>query len=257
MAAFGGGVSCLHFNLTFVAVVLLAALLALKRVSGFVTRFPLAAILCLGIAAAAPLGLFAHKTHASRPKTVTDSKAGEVTAPARRLELAAQGSGTGQSVQETVNDDAGMAAWRRGVEAALKNARDPAPPSAPPSASAQRPAESGSLAQAATIEQAKDAPEEQPDAAARPHEEDAANPHAEKTIDPFANSPVIDHPGRGRDDGSVWGNGPIGVIPFVKPEGPPFGQMRVPNVPRHFWEVRRFSFWRGAHRVAGIARSGW
>ena len=174
--------------------------------------------------------------------------------PARGV---AEGPETGQSVQESVIDDAGMAAWRRGVEAALKNARDPAPPSAPPSASAQRPAESGSLAQAATIEQAKDAPEEQPDAAARPHEEDAANPHAEKTIDPFANSPVIDHPGRGRDDGSVWGNGPIGVIPFVKPEGPPFGQMRVPNVPRHFWEVRRFSFWRGAHRVEGIARSGW
>jgi hypothetical protein len=250
MAALGGGVSCLRFSLTFVALVLLAALLALKRVWGFVTRIPLAAILCLGLAAAAPLGLFAYKTHASRPKTVMDSKAGEVAAPARQLEIAAEGSDTGQSVQGTVNDDADMAAWRRGVEAALKNARDPAPAIAPASASALRPAESGS------VDQAEDAAKERPDAAAR-RGEDAANPQAEKTIDPFANSPLIDRPGQGGDDRSVWGNGPIGVIPFVKPEGPPFGQMRAPVVPRHFWEVRRFSFWRGAHRVAGIARSGW
>jgi hypothetical protein len=186
-----------------------------------------------------------------------DSKAGEVAAPARQLEIAAERPETGQGVQESVIDDAGMAAWRRGVEAALKNARDPAPASAPASASALRPAESGSVAQAATNVEAEDAPKEQPDAAARPRGEDAANPQAEKAIDPFANSPLIDRPGQGGEDGSVWGNGPIGVIPFVKPEGPPFGQMRVPVVPRHFWEVRRFSFWRGAHRVAGIARSGW
>ena len=174
--------------------------------------------------------------------------------PARGV---AEGPETGQSVQESVIDDAGMAAWRRGVEAALKNARDPAPASAPASASALRPAESGSVDQAATNEQAEDAPKEQPDATPRPRGEDAANPRAEKTIDRHANRPVIDRPGQGGEDGSVWGNGPVGVIPFVKPEGPPFGQMRTPVVPRHFWEGRRFSFWRGAHRVEGIARSGW
>jgi hypothetical protein len=58
-ARHGGGGSCLRFNLTFAALVLLAALLALKRVWRFVTRIPLAAILCLGLAAAAPLGLAA------------------------------------------------------------------------------------------------------------------------------------------------------------------------------------------------------
>ena len=219
----------------------------------------LVAILCLGLAGAAPLGLIAYQSYVPRLKTVMDSRTGEVAASALQhaRETPAEVSASGQALRETVNDYAGMAAWRSGVEAALRNARDPQPAGVLASTRAERPAESGNSDQAAASGPAEHPRNEQAEAAAKPQGEEAANPRAEKTVDPFARSPLIDRPGQSGDDRPIAGDGPIGVIPFVEPEEPLFRQMRARGFRRHSWTVRRFSFRWGAHRVTGIARSGW
>jgi hypothetical protein len=95
------------------------------------------------------------------------------------------------------------------------------------------------------------------DQGAAKHDQSAAKQQPENAFDPLVQGPVIRRTGEDEDNGPVGVDGLTSVTPFASPERVPSARMRAQAGRRRFFRGRRL-FWRwGAHRVTGVARSGW
>jgi hypothetical protein len=123
----------------------------------------------------------------------------------------------GGAINETAEENARMGRWKEAVAQALKDA-------------AARERQGADGVGPAAIAENNQQHEEGADKAPNVKKEDA---EAGKEFNPFAASPVADN----RQVGEI--NRPANVIPFVKPEGTRFWQMRA--------QIRGRRHWRGMH----------
>ena len=126
----------------------------------------------------------------------------------------------GGDMNETDEENARMGRWKEAVEQALKDANP-------------RQGNSSNGVELTGSVESNQHHEEGAEKAQNVEKEDA---EAGNEINPFASSPVTDSPRTGEI------NGPIHVIPLVKPEGTRFWRMRAQVRGRRRWRVRHYGW---------------
>jgi hypothetical protein len=129
------------------------------------------------------------------------------------------------AIDESPQENARMSDWKRAVEAALKDA-------------GPQQGEGANGARATGNTESKPSQEEGTAKAQAAQKQEAdAGQDTGKEVNPFASSPLIDLHGLGRNAGP-------NVVPFVRPEAPPFWRMRAQVRGRHHWRGWHFGGFR-------------
>ncbi len=185
----------------------------------------------MALAITIPLAIFGFQTDDAWQKAMNKPHAERAAGagPAREEEKVEKGRQTGEAAKDGARTDE----WRRGVEAALKEAEAK---------------QAGGTGGAEIIARTENKPQEE-EASATGQTVMKQDAEAAKETNPFADSPVTDRPQTNRVEG------PVGVIPFVKPEGTPFWQLRGQAVGRRYSRAGHYSWlWLHRNHVTGVAR---